>query len=1332
MKKYIVIAVLLVLLASCRQSAPPVADPVAEVLVGYTVRADEASLATTFTVGYDDQALTFVGLASQDSAVFYAANAQRGRVQVAKVAADVSATEVTLLFSGTEVSGTEVSGAEVSGAEVGTFTLETGGFGGSQHALDTRPNTQQGGWLETQVAVPSDAVLEAAFANSPLGDFDNDQTFEFADVVAILNIYLENTDINSISDYQLYHSDINCDNEVSFTDVIAALNKFLGNSPPTLQLCPTSVTADGSIGSNIVLAGNIGSGTLPAINVSYGASDPQVFTAPSGSPGQAYVVDAATPLGTYNVTFDAGTAGSETVSVLVTSSTANTPPTISAIDNQTLNEDAQTSPLEFTIGDIQTPVDQLIVNASSSDTIIIPNNALTLGGAGANRTIVVDPAANQYTSGTPVTITVSVQDLAGSVAEETFEVTVNPVNDPPTFLNAGNQSLLSGTNTEQVIPNWAFNINVGANEPTQNVAGFDVTIVSGQSLFANAPTVGSNGTLSYTPTGNDGVAVVNVSLRDNGGVGNGGSDTSATQQFTVTVSDNLPPTITPIPNQTINEDSTTGILNFTVNDSEDGAVTGGLAGLQVTANSSNTSIIPQSGIVLGPSPITGSARTITVTPAADQFGGPVVITVIVEDSRGATAQTSFQVTVNPVNDAPDFDLSGSTNLSTITGYGEQVIPGFLTNFDPGPANEASQTRLETIINGVPSGVFAVSPTIDGTGTLRFTPGSNAGIANMTVQVRDSGGTANGGVDLSAGQAFTINVAANSVPTGTIADVTARSDDANQTIDLVAAFSDPDQDDATLEFAVTSVAPEGVVTVTANNSTDQLTLDFLADGTANVTVTATDIGGATGSVTFQVIVNTPPMVGSINDITVNEGAPNRVIDLNDVFSNADPLTYTVTQNSDPTVVATSITGSNLTLDFDVPGTSTITVQAEEPGGETAEVTFNVRVNAAPTVVSAITNITANVSDPDQTFELSTRFNDPDDPTLTYTIVQNTFSNVVNARLENGAQLGSLLRLDFLTPGVSQITLQAVDSNGLTVSNSFQVTVVDNQPTLTTAIPDLTGNEGESESLNLADYFADVEDDAAGLQLSYRVTNNSNLNAVSSNISGTTLNLNFLEGGIAQLTVTATDSRGQSISTSFFVTVNGDPKVLRTLQDLILNQEDLPFAIDLTEFFTDAEVGGAGLTYSVIGNTDSNIIGTNVAGVTLNLNAGTNIAEGGMTTMTIRATDPSGQSIDQTFNITVTNQAPTVSASIGARSAPAGGTTTINLDLYFSDFGDLDYTVIGNTNTTVVTNGIGSAVPGTVLTITVDAGATSGQTATITVEAEDAGGLTAQQSFVVTVQ
>ena len=51
------------------------------------------------------------------------------------------------------------------------------------------------------------------------------------------------------------------------------------------------------------------------------------------------------------------------------------------------------------------------------------------------------------------------------------------------------------------------------------------------------------------------------------------------------------------------------------------------------------------------------------------------------------------------------------------------------------------------------------------GTLTYTPAPNAnGVATVSVQVRDNGGTASGGVDTSAAQTFTITVTAvNDVP-----------------------------------------------------------------------------------------------------------------------------------------------------------------------------------------------------------------------------------------------------------------------------------------------------------------------------------------------------------------------------------------------------------------------------------------------------------------------------------------------------------------------------------------------------------------------------------------
>jgi hypothetical protein len=100
---------------------------------------------------------------------------------------------------------------------------------------------------------------------------------------------------------------------------------------------------------------------------------------------------------------------------------SNTPPTISAIPNQVINEDTATAPLAFTVGDAQTPAGSLTLGKGSSNIILVPTNNIVFGGSGSNRTVTVTPAASQ--SGT-ATITISVSDGALS-ASNSFLLTVN-------------------------------------------------------------------------------------------------------------------------------------------------------------------------------------------------------------------------------------------------------------------------------------------------------------------------------------------------------------------------------------------------------------------------------------------------------------------------------------------------------------------------------------------------------------------------------------------------------------------------------------------------------------------------------------------------------------------------------------------------------------------------------------------------------------------------------------------------------------------------------------------------------------------------------------------
>ncbi|MBI3838016.1 MAG: SBBP repeat-containing protein [Planctomycetia bacterium] len=77
----------------------------------------------------------------------------------------------------------------------------------------------------------------------------------------------------------------------------------------------------------------------------------------------------------------------------------------------------------------------------------------------------------------------------------------------------------------------------------------------------------------------------------------------------------------------------------------------------------------------------------------------------------------------------------------------------------GPPDELTQA-LNFVVGNDNNALFSVQPTIDPSCTLTYTPAPNAnGTTTVSVALRDNGGTANGGVDTSATQTFTITVTA---------------------------------------------------------------------------------------------------------------------------------------------------------------------------------------------------------------------------------------------------------------------------------------------------------------------------------------------------------------------------------------------------------------------------------------------------------------------------------------------------------------------------------------------------------------------------------------------
>jgi hypothetical protein len=114
-------------------------------------------------------------------------------------------------------------------------------------------------------------------------------------------------------------------------------------------------------------------------------------------------------------------------------------------------------------------------------------------------------------------------------------VTVSPVNDAPSFTAGADQTVAEDSGPHS-IPGWASGISAGPADESDQQLTFEVTNTNTE-LFSTQPSVAANGTLSYTSAANaNGSATVTVRAHDDGGIANGGADTSAEQSFTINVS----------------------------------------------------------------------------------------------------------------------------------------------------------------------------------------------------------------------------------------------------------------------------------------------------------------------------------------------------------------------------------------------------------------------------------------------------------------------------------------------------------------------------------------------------------------------------------------------------------------------------------------------------------------------------------------------------------------------------------------------------------------------------------------------------------------------------
>ncbi len=322
-------------------------------------------------------------------------------------------------------------------------------------------------------------------------------------------------------------------------------------------------------------------------------------------------------------------------------------------------------------------------------------------------TLTYTPATN--VSGV-ATIGVDIQDNGGTANGgddtsniQTFTITVNGVNQVPSFNGGGDDTTLEDSGS-QTIPAWATSISEGAGDSGQ-VLNFIVTN-DNNALFSVQPAVDpSSGDLTYTPAANaNGTATVSVKLHDNGGVANGGDDTSVPQTMTITVTAvNDAPTFTVGVDETVLENSAAKTVPGWATALSAGPTNESSQILSINTTNDNNGLFSVQ-------PSVSLAGALTFTPANDA-NGSASVSVTLSDNGGTanggdnSTTHSFTITVTPVNQAPSF-VGGADDI-TLEDSGPQTISHWASSISKGPSNESGQT-LDFIVTNNNNALFSVA------------------------------------------------------------------------------------------------------------------------------------------------------------------------------------------------------------------------------------------------------------------------------------------------------------------------------------------------------------------------------------------------------------------------------------------------------------------------------------------------------------------------------------------------------------------------------------------------------------------------------------------------
>ena len=368
---------------------------------------------------------------------------------------------------------------------------------------------------------------------------------------------------------------------------------------------------------------------------------------------------------------------------------------------------------------------------------------------------------------------------------------------------------------------------------------------------------------------------------------------------------------------------------------------------------------------------------------------------------------------------------------------------------------------------------------------------------------------------------------------------------------------------------------------------------------------------------------------IDDITLPIGGEPLTLDVTANFSDpeGESLTYTAASDNDA-VAKMNIAGNIATITPVSVGETTATIMATDgslAASQNVTITVSAGANRPPEAVGIMQPLKLILDESAVNVNLATGFNDPEDDKLSYS-AESSDTDTVAVDV-----FGTVLEATPVNEGTATVTVTAADEFGSTAIQTIEVTVavdptVNHAPASVTQIDDVELNLGaDGATIDVSSNFADPDGDI----LSFWAVS-ADVNVVSVDTSGASVTIAPVSMGSVTIIVSAYDPPGLSASQAITVVVNEvanrAPETVGTLEDLNLNVNDNPVALNIALSFRDPD--GDSLRYDAA-SSDSNVAAAAMLGNVLVI-APIGV---GTATLTITARDPGGL-VSPSLTVTVT--------------------------------------------------------------------------------------------------